>query len=117
MAGRAGARALRQPDVRADHLHRLHGRLRHQLRGALPGDRRGPPGPERFTWGGIFCDREAARFRAVSTSAVRQLGLEIPEDAVGLLADQQRAPSRPSCSGTWSTTAPTATATCRSTPS
>ncbi|MFB9368897.1 DUF6421 family protein [Kitasatospora sp. NPDC001664] len=47
--------------------------------------------PERFTWGGIFCDREAARFRAVSTSAVRQLGLEIPEDAVGLLADQQRA--------------------------
>lgn len=47
--------------------------------------------PERFTWGGIFCDREAARFRAVSTSAVRQLGLEIPADAAGLLEDQARA--------------------------
>jgi len=47
--------------------------------------------PERFTWGGIFCDREAARFRAVSTSAVRQLGLEIPADAEGLLKDQERA--------------------------
>ncbi|MFG2823063.1 DUF6421 family protein [Kitasatospora sp. NPDC048365] len=47
--------------------------------------------PERFTWGGIFCDREAARFRAVSTSAVRQLGLEIPADAEGLLKDQARA--------------------------
>jgi len=47
--------------------------------------------PERFTWGGIFCDREAARFRAVSTSAVRQLGLEIPADAEGLLNDQERA--------------------------
>ncbi|AUG81303.1 hypothetical protein CFP65_6657 [Kitasatospora sp. MMS16-BH015] len=47
--------------------------------------------PDRFTWGGIFCDREAARFRAVATSAVQQLGLEIPEDAAGLLADQFRA--------------------------
>ncbi|WP_030056581.1 MULTISPECIES: DUF6421 family protein [Streptomyces] len=47
--------------------------------------------PDRFTWGGIFCDREAARFRAVTTSAVQQLGLEIPADAEGLLKDQQRA--------------------------
>ncbi|GAA2748140.1 MULTISPECIES: DUF6421 family protein [Kitasatospora] len=47
--------------------------------------------PERFTWGGIFCDREAARFRAVTTSTVRQLGLEIPADAEGLLKDQERA--------------------------
>ncbi|WP_441248760.1 DUF6421 family protein [Kitasatospora sp. McL0602] len=47
--------------------------------------------PERFTWGGIFCDREAARFRAVTTSAVAQLGLEIPADAAGLLDDQARA--------------------------
>ncbi|MFE0464398.1 DUF6421 family protein [Kitasatospora sp. NPDC058965] len=46
--------------------------------------------PERFTWGGIFCDREAARFRAVSGSAVRQLGLEIPADAAELIADQER---------------------------
>ncbi|WP_033222271.1 DUF6421 family protein [Kitasatospora phosalacinea] len=46
--------------------------------------------PERFTWGGIFCDREAARFRAVTTSAVRQLGLDIPADAAELLDDQDR---------------------------
>ncbi|MDH6136125.1 hypothetical protein P3T37_005544 [Kitasatospora sp. MAA4] len=46
--------------------------------------------PERFTWGGIFCDREAARFRAVTTSAVATLGLEIPADAAALLEDQQR---------------------------
>lgn len=72
--------------------------------------------PERFTWGGIFCDREAARFRVVSTNAVELLGLEIPADAESLLQDQS-ARSRPSCSGTSSTTGPTATATCRSTPS
>ncbi|MDH6109113.1 hypothetical protein P3T36_006196 [Kitasatospora sp. MAP12-15] len=47
--------------------------------------------PERFTWGGIFCDREAARFRAVSASAVDILGLEIPADAAALIADQERA--------------------------
>lgn len=44
--------------------------------------------PERFTWGGIFCDREAARFRAVSRAAVDTLGLALPEDAEELLADQ-----------------------------
>ncbi|MEU1622252.1 DUF6421 family protein [Streptomyces sp. NPDC005722] len=44
--------------------------------------------PERFTWGGIFCDREAARFRAVSRAAVDTLGLELPEDAAELLGDQ-----------------------------
>jgi hypothetical protein len=47
--------------------------------------------PERFTWGGIFCDREAARFRAVSTAAVATLGLEIPADAAKLLEDQELA--------------------------
>ncbi|MCX4750670.1 DUF6421 family protein [Kitasatospora sp. NBC_01287] len=47
--------------------------------------------PERFTWGGIFCDREAARFRAVSNSAVELLGLEIPADAAALINDQARA--------------------------
>ena len=47
--------------------------------------------PERFTWGGIFCDREAARFRAVSTAAVRTLGLEIPADAELLLEEQELA--------------------------
>lgn len=44
--------------------------------------------PERFTWGGIFCDREAARFRVVSRAAVDTLGLELPEDAEELLGDQ-----------------------------
>ncbi|SEM27260.1 DUF6421 family protein [Streptacidiphilus jiangxiensis] len=47
--------------------------------------------PERFTWGGIFCDREAARFRAVSNASVNTLGLTIPEDAAALLADQELA--------------------------
>ncbi|WP_051886112.1 DUF6421 family protein [Streptomyces hygroscopicus] len=46
--------------------------------------------PERFTWGGIFCDREAARFRRVSEAAVRALGLELPEDIRDMLADQGR---------------------------
>ncbi|MFC1403610.1 MULTISPECIES: DUF6421 family protein [Streptacidiphilus] len=45
--------------------------------------------PERFTWGGIFCDREAARFRAVSSAAVGALGLDIPADAAALLDDQK----------------------------
>ena len=46
--------------------------------------------PERFTWGGIFCDREAARFRAVTDEAVRILGLELPEDIKEMVADQKR---------------------------
>jgi hypothetical protein len=44
--------------------------------------------PERFTWGGIFCDREAARFRQVTRAAVDTLGLDLPEDAAALLDDQ-----------------------------
>jgi hypothetical protein len=47
--------------------------------------------PERWTWGAIFCDREAARFRAVTSSAVRTLGLELPEEAARLVADQELA--------------------------
>ncbi|MCT2591377.1 DUF6421 family protein [Streptomyces sp. N2-109] len=47
--------------------------------------------PERFTWGGIFCDREAARFRRVVDAACDTTSLELPEDARGLLTDQQRA--------------------------
>jgi hypothetical protein len=46
--------------------------------------------PERFTWGGIFCDREAARFRRVVDAACEVTSLELPEDAKGLLTDQQR---------------------------
>ncbi|MFF3397471.1 DUF6421 family protein [Streptomyces sp. NPDC002659] len=46
--------------------------------------------PERFTWGGIFCDREAARFRAVTEEAVNTLGLELPEDISEMVADQSR---------------------------
>ena len=71
--------------------------------------------PERFTWGGIFCDREAARFRRVTDAAVDILGLELPEDIARDGRTTRSAASRPSSCGTWSTTAPTATATCRST--
>jgi hypothetical protein len=46
--------------------------------------------PERFTWGGIFCDREAARFRRVTDAAVGILGLELPEDVAAMVHDQQR---------------------------
>ncbi|MEE1801235.1 DUF6421 family protein [Streptomyces sp. JV176] len=46
--------------------------------------------PERFTWGGIFCDREAARFRRVIDAAVDTLGVELPDDIRALVADQGR---------------------------
>ncbi|MGW7417059.1 DUF6421 family protein [Streptomyces sp. NPDC054863] len=46
--------------------------------------------PERFTWGGIFCDREAARFRAVTEAAVGILGLDLPDDIRAMVADQER---------------------------
>ncbi|MGW7054337.1 DUF6421 family protein [Streptomyces sp. NPDC054887] len=46
--------------------------------------------PERFTWGGIFCDREAARFRRVTEAAVDILGLDLPEDIRAMVSDQKR---------------------------
>ncbi|MFF0433642.1 DUF6421 family protein [Streptomyces sp. NPDC004327] len=46
--------------------------------------------PERFTWGGIFCDREAARFRKVTEAAVDTLGLKLPADIDAMLGDQKR---------------------------
>jgi hypothetical protein len=45
----------------------------------------------RFTWGAIFCDREAKRFRTVTSAAVDALRLELPGDAAVLLADQELA--------------------------
>jgi hypothetical protein len=44
-----------------------------------------------FFWGGIFCDREAARWRRVTRAAAGLLGLALPPDAERLLADQQLA--------------------------
>ncbi|MFF2382359.1 DUF6421 family protein [Streptomyces sp. NPDC058108] len=46
--------------------------------------------PARFSWGGIFCDREAARFRAVTEAAVDVLGLQLPEDIAAMVQDQAR---------------------------
>ncbi|MFC8198685.1 DUF6421 family protein [Streptomyces sp. NPDC057298] len=46
--------------------------------------------PERFSWGGIFCDREAARFRKVTEAAVDTLGLELPDDIREMVGDQAR---------------------------
>lgn len=40
-----------------------------------------------FTWGAIFQDREAARFRRVLRAATEITKLELPEDAAALLAD------------------------------
>jgi hypothetical protein len=46
--------------------------------------------PERFSWGGIFCDREAARFRRVTEAAVDILGMRLPEDIATMVDDQKR---------------------------
>jgi hypothetical protein len=45
----------------------------------------------RFRWGGIFCDREAARFRTVSTAAAETLRLAVPPEAARLLGNQDLA--------------------------
>lgn len=42
----------------------------------------------KFTWGGIFCDREAARFRVITRSASDIVRLPMPPDAEMLLNDQ-----------------------------
>ncbi|MEO3813516.1 DUF6421 family protein [Sphaerisporangium sp. B11E5] len=47
--------------------------------------------PPRFTWGAIFCDREAARFRSVSRAAAETLKLALPPDAARLLDSQELA--------------------------
>jgi len=44
-----------------------------------------------FTWGAIFADREAARFRAIVNEAVSITHLELPDDARRLLNDQKLA--------------------------
>ena len=44
-----------------------------------------------FTWGAIFADREAARFRRVVRAAAEITHLDLPEGAVRLLADQKLA--------------------------
>ncbi|WP_333483264.1 DUF6421 family protein [Arthrobacter sp. CAN_A1] len=44
-----------------------------------------------FTWGAIFADREAARFRRVVTAAADITKLELPAEAAELVADQQLA--------------------------
>ncbi|MBX3092073.1 MAG: hypothetical protein KF801_06135, partial [Cryobacterium sp.] len=42
----------------------------------------------KFTWGAIFADREAARFRRVVKAASEITGLDLPADALELLEDQ-----------------------------
>ncbi|MEU6734185.1 DUF6421 family protein [Streptomyces physcomitrii] len=46
--------------------------------------------PERFSWGGIFCDREAARFRRVTKASVDILGIELPADIAEMIENQER---------------------------
>ena len=43
----------------------------------------------KFTWGAIFADREAARFRSVVAAAAETTKLALPADAARLLEDQQ----------------------------
>ncbi|WP_084962379.1 DUF6421 family protein [Thermoactinospora rubra] len=47
--------------------------------------------PEKFSWGGIFADRESARFRRVCRAAAETLKLDLPPDAERLLASQELA--------------------------
>ncbi|WP_307781354.1 DUF6421 family protein [Agilicoccus flavus] len=47
----------------------------------------------RFTWGAIFSDREAARFRAVTGAAADLLKLDLPPDAERLVVSQELAQS------------------------
>ncbi|WGM22356.1 DUF6421 family protein [Paenarthrobacter sp. OM7] len=42
-----------------------------------------------FTWGAIFADREAARFRRVLKAAAATTSLELPADAAQLIEDQE----------------------------
>jgi len=44
-----------------------------------------------FTWGAIFADREAARFRRVVLAAAQTTGLALPPDAERLLRNQELA--------------------------
>jgi len=44
-----------------------------------------------YYWGGIFCDREAARFRRVSRSAQELLHIPLPPDAEALVLSQDLA--------------------------
>jgi hypothetical protein len=46
--------------------------------------------PAAYTWGAIFCDREAARFRRVTGAAADILKLDLPDDVRALLSDQAR---------------------------
>ena len=45
----------------------------------------------KFSWGAIFCDREAARFRRVGAAAASVLEMSLPPAAARLLANQQLA--------------------------
>ena len=45
----------------------------------------------KFTWGAIFADREAARFRRIVKAASEITGLQLPADAAELLEDQKLA--------------------------
>ena len=45
----------------------------------------------KFTWGAIFCDREAARFRMVTTAAASTLKMSLPPAAARLIENQRLA--------------------------
>jgi hypothetical protein len=42
-----------------------------------------------FTWGAIFCDREAARFRRVAAAVAEATRMNVPDELRGLLDDHQ----------------------------
>ena len=99
---------LRQPAVRADPLRRLHRRLRHQLRRAVPRDRRRARGARRSPGARSSATaRPPASARSPRAAAETTAARRCPPDAAALLDDQQLTQERASCSGTSSTTART----------
>ncbi len=73
--------------LRADPLSRFHRRVRHQSAVLFPETVAMREIPT-FTWGAIFADREAARYRRVVRAAAEITKLELPDDAQRMLDDQ-----------------------------
>ena len=72
-----------------------------RVRGPLPRDRRGRRRARSTTSAAIFCDREAARFRARRRRGGRDPArLNLPPDAAALLASERAVAATPTCCGT-----------------
>ena len=85
---RAGGRRLLEQAVRADPLPRLHRRLRHQLRRAVPRDRRRCARSRRSPGARSSPTARPPASAGSCRAAAETTGLELPAGAAALLADQ-----------------------------